>query len=234
MMKGLFRVNSPKKLPVARMPTAFTLVELLVVICIMSLLMALLSPALKAARDKARAIQCLAKLKQIGLGFQMYSNDNNETIPWGVYDGTVGWQLGLNSYVIMNRANATGGTWYLDQIWKCPSNRYAGNGYSSYGLNCSLYASSIRGVKITDIKSPSQRLIICDNNAGSNNGVAADVLYMNYSPHAPDWQAQYAAGYLHSGGANCLFADWHAAWQSEQFMHGPDQDTLPSTIWYNW
>src|SRR4051812_32524115 len=76
--------------PPPRRHRGFTLVELLVVIGVISLLIAILLPALNAARRQAQRVQCLSNIRQVDLWLMFYRNDNNRHMLPPYYQGSPG------------------------------------------------------------------------------------------------------------------------------------------------
>jgi len=85
------KTNPPSTIRRSKTPHGFTLVELLVVITIIGILIALLLPAVQAAREAARRLQCQNNLKQIGLGMLNYLEATGHFPPSATSDYTHGW-----------------------------------------------------------------------------------------------------------------------------------------------
>ncbi len=105
--------------PAPRSRFGFTLIELLVVIAIIGVLVALLLPAVQAAREAARKTQCANHLKQIGLALHQYEGSYLAFPPAMIYSGNCVASNGGKGLVL----NTTGFVMILNYMEQAPSTR---------------------------------------------------------------------------------------------------------------
>jgi prepilin-type N-terminal cleavage/methylation domain-containing protein/prepilin-type processing-associated H-X9-DG protein len=118
---------------------AFTLIELLVVIAIIAILAAMLLPALASAKARAQRIQCTNQNRQLGLGFNLFLNDHNDSYPPGVATSGANqypWDCCINRYIggSMSDANLISGLTpptLVPKILKCPADHVPGIAYQA-------------------------------------------------------------------------------------------------------
>ena len=153
--------NPAQRVPTRTRRQIFTLVELLVVVAIISILAALLLPALKSARHQALSIGCKNNLKSFGAAHAMYQLDwNGFLLP---YYKSSWWEEAISPYLGMQEYQSP----YVKpgSVFTCPVNP----DYPSLGYNKSMNQTSGYTTVVNNISAftnPSGKVFMIDANTG--------------------------------------------------------------------
>ncbi len=219
------------ELPVKLMSKkAFTLLELLVIIAILSLLMAVLLPALGSAREQGKSVMCLSNLKQLAIAAESYTSNNDGYYP-------IAYMYKMNGSVFISYAwdfttirdsNAAerevvpGLLWQgstIEKVQQCPAFRGAHNWlddpYTGYNYNTSYIGHGsgetiVMPAKAIQVKRPGECALFGDGQyiAGANKFMRSPW------PSEADagWSGRSAGtqGYRHLGRTNVAYCDGSA------------------------
>lgn len=147
-----------------RTSRAFTLIEMLVVISLITLLLSIASPALRASRESARGVKCLSQLHQLGMATDTFTVDHQERLPgiWGsvwvnlsIPDGGCWLSNPVSPATSWSAAPQTGVLWRYagraPELYRCPSLQTGalGSGVGSNGRFDYSAFHAFAGARIT-------------------------------------------------------------------------------------
>lgn len=178
--------------------SGLTLVEVLVVICVIALLAAMiLTPILFASKGRSTVSGCISNQKQLGAAITQYAEDHSGTTPPGVWrqeDGLVTWDTLIEKYT-KNKG-----------IFRCPADITKGT--RSYGINDQYLRRSQAfdgmGMRLAAV-SPSSKYVLLTDFHNDESTLGGDKYAMAY--FAPDRDAQF---HSQGGGNVYVFFDGHA------------------------
>jgi len=180
----------------------FTLIEMLVVIAIIALLMAIISPAVNRALANSHRVACVSNLRSLGQATMIYAAENNQRLPFHSAGAGPGsgyanppWFNLIAPYagaVVRSNISLQPGT---DKIFRCPAQQ--GNFAVSYGPSSGAFTGGNAWFRMDDVVAPSQKIWLLDVHTGF-------VYFFNPALPSELWAAP-----RHREQVNVLYFDGH-------------------------
>ncbi len=217
------RAWAPFKMRLNWRRKAFTLVELLVVLAIISILSALLLPALKNAKISAMRLACMSNMRQVGIALFIMGDERNGWVGADHDPGGKDWDFAVSPY--LGPTNATITTSKLIAIQAdgkavgCPAFLPTGSGYAGYryfALNANFYDHLSSGYtyvhSLYEVRNPAAVALLCESYRNSDEFDSCGILdATNNGEYLPSaLYARHSAKQFIGRGLNVVFVDGHA------------------------
>lgn len=222
-------IPAPRKFHPKKVHSGFTLIELLVVIAIIAVLAALLFPAFTQAREGARRIVCVSNMRQIGMGLQMYAQDNTEMLPGAAaadVSDFAGSPSGAN--VLATLIPYTGSS----QIFRCPSASPDSTNPPTTASDSNYMTNGVvAGRSLNSLPTPDSIVYIQENLRRSNYA------YLRPMPTGTnqftEWHKTSSGSEVYSNihlqGGVLLFGDGHVKWRKNSTLTSGEFGLVPGS-----
>ena|SRR5579859_4108571 len=211
VMTGLKHAKKSSAVCSSKRCQGFTLIELLVVIAVIAILAALLLPVLSSARRKAQAAECLNNLREISQGTFLYSQDNEDSLPFAWYDDP---DPKVNNFFALLQPLLYGvefdgyGDFEL-KLYTCPVRARE----ALVGPNPMRVSYGMSAYNSVAFPNPRTRRLAQVSGPVSSTVLLADIAYPYNHPPLQTLDASQT-GYKHDAKATMLFFDGHAQRES--------------------
>ena len=211
---------------------AFTILELMVVVAIITVLAALLVPALSSAKENANKAKCLSNLRQVGIAIEFYKDDNDQYYPIAPAKNSGGWAY-FNKNVFMDIIASN----YFKSnygVFRCPANNNnlqeiitrtnATGARMDYEMNSGCFGMNVNGTNGYNYP-PGERIYL----------PAVHNVFFDFPP--PNYWAgiggsQATADMPHNAdGCNVYYTDGHAGWISMIESQSSVDGRTPHFVW---
>lgn len=220
---------------------AFTILELIIVISLITILSGMVLHSIHMARERGKSAACATNLRSLAQAALTYAEANGGSFPWGnkKMDGYRSWSWDF--VVSADGKHVTAGAMWnfegVEKVMQCPAflggnSNAAGEQYTGYNYNCS-YIGKVEGdpgkrkvpAKLSQLKKPDRTALFGDGEfaSGANKYMRAPKSSNKHDASGAAIREAGTQGFRHLGKTNIVFCDGHVESLSVPYLRSGDE-----------